>query len=89
MTDPSDRAERDRSRSSGEFAAFGLGALVGAAIGAGAALWFAPHSGEQTRHELRTQAEQARERLDGPPVERLMAEGKNAARAYRETTPAH
>lgn len=81
----SSRSDSARSRSSGEFAAFGLGALVGAVVGAGVALWFTPRSGEQTRRELRVQAEQARERLDGPPVERLMAEGRNAAHAYRET----
>jgi gas vesicle protein len=33
-------------------ALFAAGALMGAAIGAGAALLFAPHSGERTRHEL-------------------------------------
>jgi hypothetical protein len=33
-------------------AIFGAGALLGATLGAGAALLFAPHSGEETRHRL-------------------------------------
>ncbi|MHB8626858.1 MAG: YtxH domain-containing protein [Aggregatilineales bacterium] len=82
MTDQSHASQPD---SPGEFTAFTLGALLGMAMGAVLALWFAPRSGQQTRHELRTQAEQARERLDGPPTERLMAQAKTAAQVYRET----
>jgi gas vesicle protein len=78
------RSDAKRSGLAGEFVAFGAGTLLGAVAGAAVALWFAPGSGQQTRRELRAQAEQARERLDGPPVERLMAEAKTAAQSYRK-----
>jgi len=53
-----------------------LGALIGLIAGAAAGFWFAPESGAELRSE-------ARERLEGPSVDRLMAEAKADARRYR------
>jgi gas vesicle protein len=74
---------------------FALGTLIGAVVGTGLALWFAPRSGQETRQdiqtrglELRAQAEQsaaqAREKIEGPSTERLLSEAKTAARQYRD-----
>lgn len=74
--------------------AFILGGLVGALVGAIAMIWNAPRSGVQTRTEirergleLRAQAEsvaaEAREKVEGPSPEALIAEAKEAARRLR------
>jgi len=55
-----------------------IGTLLGLAAGVVAGLWFAPESGAELRS-------QARERIDGPSVDRLMAEAKADARRYRES----
>jgi gas vesicle protein len=71
-----------------------LGGLVGAMIGAVIGIWNAPRSGAETRAEivqrgtdLRTQAEyaaaEARERVEGPSADTLIAEAKEAARRLR------
>ena len=85
----------ERPDTFGDMVTFAFGTLIGAAIGIGIALWFAPRSGKETRHdiqarglELRAQAEQAaaqtREKIDGPSTERLLSEAKAAARQYRD-----
>jgi gas vesicle protein len=59
---------RSRSSSNGReldwqhIALFTAGALLGAAMGAGAALLFAPHSGARTRHDLARQGRHLRTR---------------------------
>jgi gas vesicle protein len=59
---------------------FLTGALVGAAVGAGLALLFAPGSGRQTRRLLRRRArEVTREAADG-----LVSAGDEAREALRE-----
>lgn len=71
--------------------AFLLGGLIGALVGALIGVWNAPRSGSETRAEirergleLRVQAEaaaaEARERVEGPSPEALIAEAKAAAR---------
>ena len=89
MTKRNNRAQDSASDPVGELGAYTIGLILGAIIGGGVALWFAPRSGKQTRHDIRNQAEQTvsqvRERVDGPSTERLMADGRTAARTYRET----
>jgi len=79
----------------GDLVTFTLGTLIGAAVGTGLALWFAPRSGQETRQDiqarglaLRAQAEQsaaqAREKIDGPSADRLLSEAKAAARQFRD-----
>jgi gas vesicle protein len=50
-------SSRDRDSSTAQ--GFGLGLLVGAVIGAGAALLLAPSSGAETRKRLRREARRA------------------------------
>lgn len=65
-------------RSESGWGAFIVGSLLGLIAGAVAGLWFAPESGSDLRS-------QARERIDGPSVDRLMTEAKADARRYRAT----
>jgi gas vesicle protein len=71
--------------------AFLLGSILGAVVGMLIGIWNAPRSGAETRAEirergleLRVQAEaaaaDARERVEGPSPEALIAEAKAAAR---------
>jgi len=55
---PPENAETDWQ----EVAIFAAGALLGAALGAGAALLFAPQSGEQARHDLARRGRRLRAR---------------------------
>ncbi len=77
-----------KQNSAGGGWAFALGALIGAAVGGVAALWFSPQSGAETRHEIQERTEglaaQARERVEGPPLDRLLTEAKAAAREHRD-----
>jgi gas vesicle protein len=74
--------------------AFVLGTLIGLAIGALAALWYAPVSGgrlrrtltaavERTSRAARTQAEAINQSLSADPIAQSVAEGKAAARRRR------
>jgi len=58
---------------------FAAGALLGAALGAGAALLFAPQSGAETRHDLAHRGRRLRERT-GDAWEDLRDELRYAAR---------
>jgi len=60
----------------------GAGLLVGALIGAGAALLLAPQTGRETRSALRRQARHARHRASGAWTD-LAAELADAARRGR------
>ncbi|MBP6772610.1 MAG: YtxH domain-containing protein [Gemmatimonadaceae bacterium] len=60
---------------------FGLGLLVGAMIGAGAALLLAPASGEDTRAALRKKARRAY-REGSERFEELRDNGERVARRY-------
>ncbi|GAB1342273.1 YtxH domain-containing protein [Gemmatimonas sp.] len=84
----------------GEARVFGLGLLLGAALGAGAALLLAPASGEDTRRQLRRGARKlyARgtdavsdfrddaDRMARRLAKRGMERGRNVAREVRERT---
>src|SRR5258708_29807357 len=83
-------------REEDELGSFLLGAILGGVIGAVTAFWFAPQSGEETRHEieergneLREEIEQvatdARRRVEGESIEESMQAGKAEARRYQET----
>lgn len=93
--------ERDREMTRrGEARVFGLGLLLGAALGAGAALLLAPASGEDTRRQLRRGARKlyARgtdavsdfrddaDRMARRLAKRGMERGRSVAREVRERT---
>lgn len=61
---------------------FAAGALVGVAIGAGAALLFAPQSGQDTRHDIARRGRHLRSRA-GDAWEDLRTELRYAARTGR------
>ncbi len=77
-----------RENEGGMARGFGLGLLVGAVIGAGAAILFAPASGVETRRRLRKEARRAYVR-GSDAVEDLWEDGerraKNLVRRVRET----
>ncbi len=63
--------------------AFALGAVLGGLIGAALAMWYAPRSGEDTRHLVFQQGNAAVTRLEkmvvGERSEDALAEGKALA----------
>ena len=65
-------------------AIFATGALIGAALGAGAALIFAPQSGARTRHDIARQGRQLRERT-ADAWDDLRHELRRAARRGRRS----
>lgn len=66
---------RDRVTAQG----FGLGLFIGAVLGAGAALLFAPSSGDETRKRLRREARRAYVR-GGEALEDAWEDGERMAR---------
>ncbi len=89
-------ARKDEQKDNGlaDAGAFIFGGLVGALVAAAITIWNAPRSGIQTRSEirergleLRAQAEsaaaEAREKIEGPSPDALIAEAKEAARRLR------
>ena len=69
---------------SGGAGVFVVGAIIGAVIGIAAAMWYAPQSGEDTRHELEHAAEETRRRVEGESLHDAIKEGKAEARKYQE-----
>jgi hypothetical protein len=65
---------------------FLVGAILGTVIGAIAALWFAPRSGEETRQEIEQAAIQARRRVEGESIHEAIQAGKAEARKFRQIT---
>ena len=70
-----DRGDRMDGRS------LGLGLLIGAAIGAGAALLLAPASGERTRRQLRRNAQRLAEQ-GGDTLSTLWDDADESARRF-------
>jgi gas vesicle protein len=82
-----ERHEDRHRQASGEAGVFVIGALLGSLLGAVAALWFAPQSGEKTRreiqergNELRDEIEQvtneARRKLEGESIDEAIQYGE-------------
>ena len=69
----------------GEVGLFMIGAIAGTIIGAIVAIWFAPQSGESTRHDLEQAANEARQRIEGESIQDAMQAGKAEARRFQET----
>lgn len=68
-----------RNRSGGVAQGFGLGLVLGAILGAGAALLYAPASGGETRKRLRREARRAYMR-GGEALEDAWEDGERMAR---------
>jgi gas vesicle protein len=79
-----ERHEEKQSRR-GETGLFIGGALIGALIGAVAALWYAPQSGEELREDIEHLATNARRQVEGESLDDAIREGKAEARRYQET----
>ncbi len=73
-----DRTKRDQHDAM-DNRAFGLGILLGAALGAGAALLMAPSSGDETRRQLRKSARRLYAR-SGDTLTNLWEEADGSAR---------
>jgi len=69
----------------GESGLFIGGALLGALIGAIAAMWYAPQSGEELREDIEHIATNARRQVEGESLDDAIREGKAEARRYQET----
>ena len=70
-----------RDREGGMAQGFGLGILIGAVLGAGAALLLAPASGADTRRRLRKEARRAYVR-GADAAEDLWEDGERSARKF-------
>jgi hypothetical protein len=68
---------------------FLIGAILGSLIGAIAALWFAPRSGEETRQEIEQAALDVRRRVEGESIHESIQAGKAEARRYQQLTGGH
>jgi hypothetical protein len=68
---------------------FLVGAMLGTVIGAVAALWFAPRSGEETRQEIEQTALDVRRRVEGESIHESIQAGKAEARRFRQITGGH
>ena len=64
---------------------FVIGAIAGTVIGAIVAIWFAPQSGEATRHDIEQAANEARQKIEGESISDAMQAGKAEARRFQET----
>ncbi len=69
----------------GEVGLFVVGAIAGTVIGAIMAIWFAPQSGEATRHDLEQAANDARQKIEGESLSDAIQAGKAEARRFQET----
>ncbi|MCC7446477.1 MAG: YtxH domain-containing protein [Anaerolineae bacterium] len=69
----------------GEMGLFVIGAIAGTVIGAIVAIWFAPQSGEATRHDIEQAANEARQKIEGESVSDAIQAGKAEARRFQET----
>ncbi len=90
------QAKLRQRRDEEEVLPFLIGAILGGLFGAIAAIWFAPQSGKQTRHEIQAKsqelvegieqvAEDTRQKIEGESIHDAIEEGKAEARRYRET----
>jgi gas vesicle protein len=86
--------ERHRN-DGGDAGIFVVGALLGGLLGAIAAFWFAPQSGEETRREIQERGndlrdeiehvtDDARRKIEGDSIDEAMEYGKAEARRYQE-----
>jgi hypothetical protein len=73
----------------GDAGIFLIGAILGTLIGAIAALWFAPRSGEETRQEIEQAALDVRRRVEGESVHESIQAGKAEARRFQQITGEH
>jgi gas vesicle protein len=79
-----ERHEQRHSQDGGDAGVFVLGAILGVVVGVVAALWYAPQSGEETRHEIERAAEETRRRVEGESLHDAIQEGKTEARKFQE-----
>ena len=89
-----DRVEPERgavqaTQDEGGAGIFLIGAILGTLIGAIAALWFAPRSGEETRQEIEQAAIDVRRRVEGESIHESIQAGKAEARRFRQLTGGH
>jgi gas vesicle protein len=87
--------KKQKQEDQAEAGLFFIGAVAGSLIGAVVAMWFAPQSGSETRHEIKERsteivdeiehaATDARRRIEGESVDEAIQMGKAEARRYQE-----
>jgi gas vesicle protein len=74
-----------RNQDEGGAGIFVIGAVLGTLIGAIAAIWFAPQSGEETRREIEHAAEDVIHRVEGESIEDSLQAGREEARRFQRT----
>ncbi len=79
-----EQARRQAERA-GDANVFVIGTLLGTLLGALIALWFAPRSGEATRHEIENTAQEVRRRVEGESLQDAIEAGKAEARRLQQT----
>src|SRR6185295_18241611 len=90
-----DSHEERHQKDGGDAGLFVVGAVLGGLLGAIAAFWFAPQSGEQTRREIQERGEElrdeiehvtteARHKIEGDSIDEAMEYGKAEARKFQE-----
>ena len=77
-------ASQDQHRSDGEIGPFLFGVLLGSLIGAIAALWYSPKSGDEVRRELEQRGSTLRQQIEGESVDEAIQAGKAAARQFNQ-----
>jgi gas vesicle protein len=90
-----DSHEERHRNDGGDAGIFVVGAILGGLLGAIAAFWFAPQSGEETRREIQERGEElrdeiehvtteARHKIEGDSIDEAMEYGKAEARKFQE-----
>ena len=80
-------SSRDQRKSDDDMGPLLFGVLIGGLIGAIAALWYAPKSGDDMRHDLEERGTALRQEIVGESVEEAMQEGRAAARQFSQRRP--
>lgn len=75
---------RDQRKSDDEIGPFLLGAILGGLIGALAALWYAPKSGDDVRRDLDERRTALRQQIEGESIDEAMRAGKAEAREFSQ-----
>ena len=75
---------QNQRKSDDEIGPFLLGAILGGIIGAIAALWYAPKSGNDVRRDLEERGTALRQQIEGESLDEAIRAGKAEARQFSQ-----